>query len=177
MEKIASRIFVVRGQRVMLDVDLADIYGVTTKALNQALKRNLERFPEDFAFQLNASEAARSRSQIAISNLQRADSNEDCGNRHPRIYPWVFTDHGALMAANVLRSKQAVQVSVHVVRASVRLREVVAANKRLAKLLDELERRVSHHDETITSIVKAIRELATPPEPKPKRRIGFVSDE
>lgn len=149
----------------MLDADLAGIYGVSTKALNQAVSRNLERFPDDFAFQLNALETAHLRSQIATSNSQHA----------PRIHRWVFTDHGALMAAYVLHSKQAVQVSVHVVRASVRLRELVAADRGLAKLLDELERRVSHHDEEITSIVRAIRELATPPEPRPRRRIGFIS--
>ena len=186
VDHIASRILVIRGRKVMLDADLADIYGVTTKALNQAVKRNRERFPDDFAFQLNASEAARLRSQIAISNVQRFDANRDLSNRSqivtgsqkhrdPRARPWVFTEHGALMAANLLRSKRAVQMSVHVVRAFVRLREMVAANKELAKKLDELERRVSHHDEAITSIVKAIRELATSPEPRPKRRIGFVT--
>ena len=172
----------------MLDADLADIYGVTTKALNQAVKRNLERFPDDFAFQLNASEAARLRSQIAISNPYRPDSNEKSvgwsqivagsqKHRGPRVHPWAYTDHGALMAAYVLHSKQAIQVSVHAVRAAVRLREMIAPNKGLAKLLEELERRVSHHDEAITSIVKAIRELATPPEPKPRRRIGFIPDD
>jgi len=96
-------------------------------------------------------------------------------HRDPRLLPWVFTEHGALMAANLLRSTRAVQMSLHVVRAFVRLREMVAANKELAKKLDELERRVSHHDEAITDIVRAIRELATPPEPAPKRRIGFIS--
>ena len=98
-------------------------------------------------------------------------------HRDPRLLAWVFTEHGALMAANLLRSKRAVEVSLHVVRAFVRLREMVAANKELSKKLDELERRVSHHDEAITNIVKAIRELAVPPEPKPKRRIGFVPDD
>lgn len=188
VEHIATRILVIRGQKVMLDTDLAEIYGVATKALNQAVKRNRERFPDDFAFQLNASEAARLRSQIAISSAQRVDVNRDISNRsqivtgsqkhrNPRAYPWVFTEHGALMAASVLRSKRAVQMSVHVVRAFVRLREMVAANKELSKKLDELERRVSHHDEAITSIVKAIRELATLPESKPGRRIGFIAED
>lgn len=172
----------------MLDASLAELYGVTTKALNQTVKRNAERFPEDFAFQLTPAEAGILRSQIATSNLQLTDPKDDFSNRSqivtgsqkhrdPRLLPWVFTEHGALMAANLLRSNRAVQMSLHVVRAFVRLREMVAANKELSKKLDELERRVSHHDEAITSIVKAIRELATPPEPKPKRRIGFVSDE
>lgn len=170
----------------MLDADLAQLYGVSTKALNQAVKRNFERFPGDFAFRLTASEASSLRSQFATSNSQRIDSKDPLKNRSqtvtgsqkhrdPRLLPWAFTEHGALMAANLLRSKRAVEVSLHVVRAFVRLREMVAANKELSKKLDELERRVSHHDEAITSIVKAIRELATPPEPKPKRRIGFVS--
>lgn len=165
MERIALRILVVRGQRVMLDADLADVYGVSTNALNQAVKRNLERFPVDFAFQLNASETVRLRSQVATSNPQHVS----------RIHPWVFTDRGALMAAYVLHSKQAIQVSVHVVRASVRLREMVAADKGLAKLLDELERRVLYHDQPITDIVKALRALATPPEPRSKRRIELIS--
>jgi len=186
LETVASRILLVRGHKVLLDADLGHIYGVTTKALNQAVKRNVDRFPEDFAFQLSASEVAYLRSQIATSNAQLSDSNKDSANwsqivtssqrhRNPRVQPWVFTEHGELMAANVLRSKQAVQMSVLVVRAFVHLREMVAANKELAKKLDELERRVSHHDKAITSIVRAIRDLATPPEPKPKRRIGFIS--
>ena len=170
----------------MLDADLAGLYGVTTKALNQAVKRNAERFPQDFAFRLTPAEAGNLKSQFATSSVQVNDSKDDLTNwsqivtgsqkhRDPRFLPWVFTEHGALMAANLLRSNRAVQMSLHVVRAFVRLREMVAANKELAKKLDELERRVSHHDEAITSIVKTIRELATPPEPKPKRRIGFIS--
>jgi len=188
LEKIASRILLLRGQRVMLDVDLAALYGVTTKALNQAARRNAERFPNDFTLQLTPTEAGNLKSQFATSRLQPTDSMTDFANRSqivtgsqkhrdPRLLPWVFTEHGALMAANVLRSRRAVQMSVQVVRAFVRLREMVAANKELAKKLDELEHRVSHHDKAITSIVQAIRELATPPEPKPRRRIGFISDD
>jgi hypothetical protein len=142
----------------MLDADLAEIYGVTTKTLKQAVARNRRRFPRDSAFRLHHSEAARLRSQIAISKP-----------------PWVFTGHGALMAANVLRSKRAVQVSVHVVRASVRLREMVATNRELALLLDGLERRVAGDDDAIARIIKAIRELGTRPEPAPKRRIGLIA--
>jgi len=186
LERIVSRILPIRGQKVMLDAELAGLYGVTTKALNQMVKRNTERFPEDFAFQLTAIEAGNLRSQIATSRSQMFDFNSNLSNRSqtvtgsqrhrdPRLLPWVFTEHGALMAANLLRSKLAVEMSLHVVRAFVRLREMVSANKVLSKKLDELERRVSHHDEAITNIVKAIRELAVPPEPKPKRRIGFIS--
>lgn len=156
MEQIESRILVVRGQRVMLDADLAEIYGVTTKALNQAVKRNIERFPLDFAFQLNAPESVRLRLQV------------------PRICPWVFTDCGALMAAFVLRSKQAAEMSVHIVRASVRLREIVAADQGLAKLLDELERRVSRRDEAVTRIFKAIRELAIHPSSRCRTSTALV---
>jgi cell division septum initiation protein DivIVA len=185
-EQIVSRIFLVRGQKVILDTNLADLYHVATKALNQAVKRNAERFPEDFAFQLTSRESEILKSQFATSRSQVVDIKLDLSNRSqivtssqkhrdPRHLPWVFTEYGALMAANLLRSKRAVHMSLHVVRAFVRLREMVAANKELSKKLDELERRVSHHDEAITSIVKAIRALATPPEPKPKRRIGFVS--
>ncbi len=161
MKQMESRILAVRGHRVMLGADLAAIYGVTPRTLNQAVARNRRRFPRDFAFRLHHSEAA-----IASGK-----------GRAARVRPWVFTDHGALMAANVLHSKRAIQVSVHVVRASVRLREMIAANKGLAKLLDELECRVSHHDEAITGIIKAIRELAAPAETKPKRRIGFISED
>jgi len=186
LERIVSRILPIRGQKVMLDAELAGLYGVTTKALNQMVKRNTERFPEDFAFQLTAIEAGNLRSQIATSRSHMFDFNSNLSNRSqtvtgsqrhrdPRLLPWVFTEHGALMAANLLRSKLAVEMSLHVVRAFVRLREMVSANKELSKKLDELERRVSHHDEAITNIVKAIRELAVPPEPKPKRRIGFIS--
>jgi len=151
LDRIESRILLVRGVKVMLDAYLADTYGVTTKALNQAVKRNFERFPDDFAFQLTAAEAATLRSQFAISNTQPTDPKEDSQNRSqivtgsqkhrdPRLLPWVFTEYGALMAANLLRSKRAVHMSLHVVRAFVRLREMVAANKELAKS--------PQHDET-----------------------------
>ena len=137
----------------MLDADLAEVYGVGTSTLNQAVKRNLERFPVNFAFQLNALETVQLRSHIAASNGQTA----------LRIHPWVFTDYGALMAAFVLHSKQAIQMSVHIVRASVRLRELVASDKCLVKLQDEMERRVLRHDRPITDIVRALRELGTSP--------------
>ena len=187
-ERIVSRILLARGQKVMLDVDLAEIYGVTTKALNQMVKRHAARFPEDFAFRLTPIETANLKSQTATSRSQIYDLNGDLSNRSqtvtglqkhrdPRFLPWVFTEHGALMAANLLRGQRAVRMSVHVVRAFVRLREMVATNKELSKKLDELERRVSHHDQAITGIVKAIRELAAPPEPKPGRRIGFITED
>jgi len=164
MEQLGLRILVVRGRKVMLDADLADVYGVSMKALHRAMKRNLDRFPKDFAFQLNASETIRLKSQIATSSPHQL----------PCIHPWVFTDHGALMAAFVLHTKQAIQMSVHIVRASVRLREMLIGNEDLAKLLDELERCILHHDEEITGIVRAIRGLATSPQPGPSRPIRLV---
>ncbi len=173
LEQIVSRILLVRGQKVMLDVDLAELYGIGTGRFNEQVRRNRGRFPDDFMFQLTNQEAERLRSQIAIS----IGETRQAGRGGRRYLPLAFTEHGAIMAATILNTPQATEVSVFVVRAFVRLREMVATNKELAKKLDELERRVSHHDEAITSIVKAIRELATPPEPKPKRRIGFVSDE
>ena len=182
LDHIESRIVIVRGQKVMLDADLAELYDVTTKSLNQAVKRNSERFPDDFAFQLTAAEAAGLRSQIAVSNPQDIDLRKGISNRSqivtgsqkhrdPRFRPWVFTEHGALMAANLLRSGRAVQMSVHVARAFVRLREMVASHKELAKRLDKLEAR---YDRQFKVVFDAIRELMTPPEPPKKRRIGFV---
>jgi hypothetical protein len=151
----------------MLDEDVADVYGVSMKALHQAVKRNRDRFPKDFAFQLNASETMRLRSQFATSDRQRIT----------RIHPWVFADHGALTAAFVLHTKQAIQMSVHIVRASIRLREMLVGDEGLAKLLDELELRVLHHEEETTSILRAIRGLATSPEPNSRRRIRIISGE
>jgi len=187
-ERISSRILLVRGQRVMLDADLAALYGVSTKRFNEQVQRNRNRFPADFMFRLRDHEVRNLRSQFAAARLQPVDPVLDSSNqsqfvtgsqkhRDPRFLPWVFTEHGALMAANVLRSRRAVKMSVQVVRAFVRLREMVAANKELAGKLDELERRVSHHDEAISGIIRTIRELAIRPEPPPRRRIGFISDE
>ena len=155
----------------MLDADLAALYGVRTKRFNEQVRRNRDRFPADFMFRLTDQEFKILRSQFATSSLGPRQAS--WGGQ--RYLPFAFTEHGAIMAATILNTPRATEVSVFVVRAFVRLREMVAANKELAKKLDELERRVSHHDEAITSIVKAIRELATPPEPKPKRRIGFIS--
>src|SRR5437762_4026285 len=159
---VEGAIHLVRGQRVMLDSDLAAIYGVTTKRLNEQVRRNISRFPEDFAFQLTAEELTNLRSQIATSSFH--------GGR--RYRPWVFTEHGAIMLASVLNSDIAVQASVRVVRAFVRLREMVAGNAGLAAKLVELERRLDSHDESIANLFQAIRQLLTPPT-KPKREIGF----
>jgi len=173
VEQIVSRILLVRGQKVVLDTDLAELYGTSTGRFNQQVSRNRDRFPSDFMFRLTNQEVDRLRSQIAIS----IGETKETGRGGRRYLPHAFTEHGAIMAATILNTPQATQVSVFVVRAFVRLREMITANKELSKKLDELERRVSHHDEAITNIVKAIRELAVPPEPKPKRRIGFTSGE
>jgi len=187
LQKIAPLIHEIRAERVILDSDLAAIYGVSVKALNQAIKRNAERFPEDFVFRLTRSEfedslrsqfvTSYSRSQIATlkspadSNLrsQIVISKGRGGRRYP---PYAFTEHGAIMAANVLNSKQAVRMSVFVVRAFVKLREVVAPHKELAEKLTELERKVGTHDKAIVSIIAAIRGLTEPTKQK-VRAIGF----
>ena len=163
LQKIAPLIHEIRGERVILDSDLGRIYGVTTKRLNEQVKRNRERFPEDFAFRLNKD--ANLMSQFAISSPQHG------GRRKP---PLVFTEHGAIMAANVLNSKAAVRMSVFVVRAFVKLRAVLAAHKELADKLTELERQVGTHDQAIVSIIATIRQLTEPAKPK-ARVIGFRS--
>ena len=164
---IARAILLLRGQRVILDTELATLYGVTTKRLNEQVKRNAERFPEDFLFRLTRAETeGLNRSQIATGSQKHRD---------PRFPPFAFTEHGAIMAATILNSPRAVEMSVFVVRAFVRLRELLASNTALARKLDELERKYKHHDEAIAAILSAIRELMNPPAPK-RRPIGFTAD-
>jgi hypothetical protein len=165
--RIESLIYTIRGQRVMLDSDLAKIYGVATGALNQALKRNIERFPDDFVFQLSSEELENLISQFVISR-------KNYGGR--RKLPWVFTEHGALMLASVLKSGRAVEMSVSVVRAFVLMREQLTANKDLAQKLGELESRVSGHDESIQNLFEAIRQLVEPPLPEGRKQIGFMRE-
>ena len=163
LDRDGAAIYWIRGQRVMLDEDLATIYGTTTKRLNEQLRRNRQRFPEDFAFQLKHEEFERLKSQIATSKKGR-------GGR--RKLPWAFTEHGAIMLAGVLNSQIAVQASVRVVRAFIRLREMVAANAQLAARLKDLERRLDSHDEAIIELFSVLKRLLEP-EAKPKREIGF----
>lgn len=163
--RIEAAIVTLRGRRVLLAPDLARIYGVETRALNQAVKRNLDRFPVDFAFRIGRDEvqsATRSRSQSVI--LKRG--------QNVKYAPLAFTEHGAVMAANVLNSPQAVLMSVFVVRAFVRLREWSKTQSALAAKLVELEKRVSTHDHDLQEIVRAIRRLAVPPA-RARRHIGF----
>ncbi len=166
-KRIEGMIFSLRGEKVILDSDLAAIYGVTTARLNQQTKRNVDRFPSDFVFQLTKKEFDSLMLQIATSNPSR-------GGR--RKLPLVFTEHGAIMAANVLSSNKAVQMSVLVVRAFVQFRRNIIQHSELAKRLDELERKVINHDSNIEAIVEAIRQLMLPAE-RPKRPYGFAVEE
>ena len=165
VEIIEKKIILIRGQKVMLDSDLAELYGVTTKRFNEQIRRNSDRFPDDFMFRLTDEEFSTLRSQIATSKT---------GGRGGRRYvPNVFTEHGAIMAASVLNTPLAVEVSVFVVRAFVHLREMALSHKELSNKLDELERKVSSHDQAITGLIHAIRELSKSTD-KPKREIGFI---
>ena len=160
---IESAIYLLRGQRVMLDSDLAAIYGTSTMRLNEQFKRNRKRFPDDFASVLTREEFTNLISQDAISRSH--------GGR--RSLPVAFTEHGAIMLASVLNSDVAVQASVRVVRAFVKLREMVAANAQLAAKLEELERRLDSHDEAIVDLFAALKRLVEPPAPPKRREIGF----
>jgi len=160
--QIEQAILLIRGQRVMLDRDLAIMYGVSTGNLNKAVRRNLDRFPADFMFQLTAEEAEASRFQIGI--LKRG--------LNIKYLPYVFTQEGVAMLSGVLRSPRAVQVNVAIMRALVRLREALALHKELAHKLAELERKIENHDENIRSLFVAIRQLTVQPEPS-RKEIGF----
>ena len=160
--QIDFRILLIRGHRVMLDADLAEVYGTTTKALNQAVKRNRERFPAEFMFQL-----IRPEKDEVVTNCDHLRKLKYSSNS-----PFAFTEYGAVMLASVLNSPIAVQASIAVVRAFIRLREILATHKELARKLEELEKRIEGHDEEITALFDAIRELMEPPE-KPGKRIGF----
>jgi len=158
-ERIERRILLVRGQKVMLSTDLAERYGVTSKALVQAVKRNQERFPKDFIFQLTRAEVANLKSQIVTSSWGGAR----------RATPYAFTEQGVAMLSSVLRSPRAVQVNIAIMRAFVKLREIIASHRDLARKLEEME---SRYDAQFRVVFDAIRELMKPPE-KPRRRIGF----
>ena len=211
----ALPVFVVRGKRVILDADLAAIYGVPTHVFNQAIKRNQERFPEDFAFQLTTEEVASLRSLVATSSLtstpllmgdredagiltsqfamsrsQHIDNKDDntssqivmssqglragiAKHRGKSYLPWAFTEHGAVMAANLLRSERAVRMSVYVVRAFVGMREQLAANATILKRLAEMDKTLLEHDQALKGIWTELQPLLSPPPEPPRRRIGF----
>lgn len=162
---VEQKIHMIRGEKVIFDFDLAKLYGVPTKALIQAIKRNPDRFPSDFLFQLN-------RKELIALRSQTAPSLEKNGRGGRRTLPYALTEHGVIMAATVLNSSQAIQASVYIVRAFVKLRKVIATHRELAHKLDELERNVATHDKAICSLFDAMRKLMSYPE-KPHRKIGF----
>jgi hypothetical protein len=164
-EIVAQNILLMRKQRVMIDADLAELYGVATKVLNQALKRNAERFPPDYMFQLTREEKLE-----VVTNCDHLAKL-----KFSPSLPFAFTEHGALMLGNVLKSPRAVEVSILVVRTFVQLREMLSTHKDLAAKLDQLERKVAGHDQVITGLIDAIRGLMLLPEPK-RRGIGFTAD-
>ncbi len=164
IERIERMILLIRGLKVMLDSDLAELYGVTTKRLNEQVRRNLSRFPADFVFQLTESESDLLRSQIATSKIGR-------GGR--RYLPYVFTEQGVAMLSSVLSSERAIKVNIEIMRAFVRLRQILSSNKELSRRLDELEKK---YDAQFRVVFDAIRQLMTPSEPK-KRPIGFLVEE
>ena len=164
-ERIESRIFVLRGHRVMLDRDLAELYGVALKRLNEQVKRNRERFPDDFMFQLTLEEGKAvviSRSQIAT--LKRG--------QNIKYRPYVYTEHGAIMLANVLRSPVALRASIQVVRAFVHLRRMLVSHDDLARKIDAIERRVGKHDTELQEVFRILRQLLEPPPLPPKRPLA-----
>ncbi len=163
VEVVVSRILLLRNQKTLLDVDLAELYGVPTKALLQAVKRNLERFPSDFMFQLTDQEFSDLRSQTVTSSW---------GGR--RYAPYAFTEQGVAMLSSVLNSSRAISVNIEIMRAFVKLREMLASNKDLAAKLNAMEHKLESHDQAIAGVLSAIRELMRPPEIK-KRPIGFVA--
>jgi hypothetical protein len=184
IQPIEQMIMTIRGQRVILDADLASIYGVPTKRLNEQVRRNTDRFPPDFVFVLTDQEVTNLRSQIATSSLEVNRSQFATafhGGRRYRLY--VFTEHGALMVANVLRSKRAAQMSVFVVRAFIRMRQMLIEQRGLARKLAELEKeltaRLDIHETAINEMFRQIKRLLSPPsEPEPpKKRIGFLAEE
>jgi hypothetical protein len=181
---IEQRIYTIRGVRVMLDSDLAAVYGVPTKRLNEQLRRNRKRFPEDFAFQLTAQEAAALRSQIATSSTQGPGNKGDAANwsqnatssrkhRGAAYRPFAFTEHGALQAANVLNSANAVRMSVFVIRAFVKMREQLATNAAILKRLAEIDKTLLVHDSALRDLYNKLRPLLAPPPELTRKQIGF----
>lgn len=171
-ESIERRIFLIRGQKVMLDTDLGELYGVETKVLNQAVKRNPERFPERLMFRLNSEEfqdVARLRSQNVTLERGRG--------QHRKHSPFVFTEHGVVMLSSVLNSKRAIEMSFFIVDVFVRLREIAGRNADFARRLDALERQYGRHDAQFKVMFASIRELLEAPKRPPKRRIGFRAEE
>jgi len=180
--QLDSIIFTIRGEKVILDTDLARLYGVSTKVLNQAVKRNVHRFPPDFLFRLTKPEWTSLRSQVATSNGEASRSQIVTGlqkHRDPRALPYAFTEHGSVMAANILRSRRAVQMSIFVVRAFIKMRQALTSNKDLLEKLHELEekltQRLDAHEQAFVYVLAELYKLMELPQlPEPKRKpIGF----
>jgi len=167
-ERIEKAILLIRGQKVLLDRDLAELYEVQTKRLNEQVQRNRKRFPEDFMFQLSAEELRNWKSQFATSN--------SAAKMGLRKLPYVFTEQGVAMLSSVLNSDRAIEVNIAIMRAFVRLREIMSTHKDLAQKLDELERKLGEHDEKFAIVFEAIRQLMDPPSVPAKPRIGFCQD-
>ncbi len=166
-EQIENKIYQLRGQRIMLDTDLADVYAVETKVLNQAVKRNLKRFPEDFMFQLSEDEAA---------NLPMRSQSVTASKRNIRFRPYAFTEHGAVMLATILKSPTAIEASLQVVRAFVRLRTILLEHQDLASRIEQLEKGFGEHDKQFGTVFAALKQLLQPAA-QAKRQIGFTRQE
>jgi hypothetical protein len=161
--KIENRIILIRGEKVIIDSDLAEFYGVLTKRLNEQVKRNIDRFPDDFMFQLSQSE--KSELVASCDHLEKL--------KYSKTLPYAFTEHGAIMAASVLNTPRAIEVSVFIVRAFIKLRQLVSGQKELQRKISQMERKLTDHDKQIIEIVKLIKQLLNPALPPKKRRIGF----
>jgi len=169
-EVIENKIFLIRGQKVILDRDLAKLYGVKTKALNQAVKRNIERFPEDFMFSLTKQEII-SWSQI-VTTSSRSQSVTLKRGRNIKYFPYAFTENGVAMLSSVLNSQRAIQVNIQIMRTFTKLRQILSSHKELAQKLHQLEHKFEKHDVEIQAVFSVIRKLMATPE-KPKGKIGF----
>ena len=176
-DQIASRIRNFRGEKVLLDFDLAALYGVETRVLNQAVKRNADRFPSDFMFQLSVEETEMISQRVTSSAGQTASDSSQIvmspgKHRGKRYRPYAFTEQGVAMLSSVLNSERAIKVNIAIMRAFVKLRQILDTNREFAKKFSELEQRVGKHDEEIDAILEAIRQLMAPPD-RPRREIGF----
>ena len=163
VKKIEHRILLIRGEKVIIDTDLAEFYGVPTRRLNEQVKRNIKRFPKDFMFQLTVEE----KSEV----IAKCDHLNKL--KYSKFLPYVFTEHGAIMAASVLNSPNAIEISIFIVRAFVKLRRMIAEHKDLAYKINQIERTIVDHDKQILTLVRTVREIVSPKLPPKKRRIGF----
>lgn len=163
-ERIENKIYLIRGQKVMLDFDLAKLYGVETKQLKRQVRRNIQRFPDDFMFIISRDEYNSLRSQIGT--LEKG--------QHSKYLPYAFMEHGILMLSSVLNSERAIQVNIQIMRTFSKLRQILSTHKELSQKLKELEERMGKYDDKIQIVFDAIRKLMKPPPDKPKRRIGFA---